>query len=92
LDDYFGLDVKVITYKTRKLAGNERSRGVPRDLFEFKVLVTQEVRALLEAGRKQDAALLREKVRQARLDAINLQRRQLSTKNGEALKQAESDI
>lgn len=87
LDTYFGLDVMVITHKTQKLKGNEASRGVPRDLFHFKVLVTTDTKNLLDLGRKQDAKLLREMARQKRLDLIKLgsgEKRPNSTKSVEA--------
>lgn len=86
LDEYFGIDVKVITWRKRKLEGNEASKGAKRDLYEFKIGVTGDTKNMLDAARKHEAAIMREKAREARLAAMNFAPRQMkapskSTKN-----------
>lgn len=55
LDRFFGLEVVVKVKGQRKLPGNTKSKNVPRDMFEFEVLVTKEVQALLKSKRAEDA-------------------------------------
>lgn len=77
LDDYFGIDVKVVVWRKRKLDGNEASNGVKRDLYEFKIGVTGDTKEMLDAARKHEASVLREKAREARLASINFTPRQI---------------
>lgn len=91
LDKYFGIDIKVITYKTRKLPGNDASKGVKRDLFEFKILVTPDTRNLLEAGRKAEAKALRQAAQDARVKMIAASTAATTKKNGGVRKETESD-
>ena len=72
LDFYIGFEVQVICVKTRKLPGNEASRGAPRDIWEFKVLVAPETKKALDVLRKQDAEKQRAWIRENRLKAMNI--------------------
>lgn len=81
LEEYFGLEVKVITYKTRKLPGNENSRGAPRDLWEFKYKLPPDSKRLLDNMRKLESDTLRKRVFEARMKTLT-SGPTVSTKNG----------
>lgn len=71
LDSYFGFEIKVLCFKTRKLPGNDASDNTPRDLWQFKVLLPPDTKRLLDSVRKKEADILRNRVREARLNQIN---------------------
>lgn len=60
LERFFGLEVAVIAVGSRKLPPNEASEGKPRDLWEFRTLVSPDVKQLLASRRKEDLAYLKE--------------------------------
>lgn len=91
LDRFFGLEVVVICTGSRKLPGNEKSKNVPRDLWEWKVLVAEDVEELLRSKRKEDMAHLRQIQAEAKRKAlaevatINAKRKELTQGNGNAI-------
>lgn len=60
LDRFFGFEVFVLVKGSRRLPGNESSNNMPRDLWEFKVLVSPETKKLLDSQRKENIAYLKE--------------------------------
>ncbi len=66
LERFEGLEVAVIAMSTRRLPGNEASENKPRDLWEFKTLVSPQVKALLVSRRQEDMAYLKEAQKVAR--------------------------
>lgn len=79
LHKYFGMDIKVVTWRKRKLDANEASKGVKRDLYEFKIGVDNTTKQILDGARKTEAKMLQTKAREARLNAINFTQKQLSS-------------
>lgn len=71
LEEYFGLEVKVITWKTRTLPGKESSRGVPRSLWEFKYKLPPDSKRLLDTMRKAESDNLRKRVFEARMISLS---------------------
>lgn len=75
LDRFFGFEVVVMVTGSRKLPGNKRSNGVPRDMWEFKVLVKPEIDALLKSRRAEDAkhvSLLQQAAKRKALEEVTL--------------------
>ena len=66
LERFEGLEVAVIAMSTRRLPGNEASEHKPRDLWEFKTMVSPQVKALLVSRRQEDMAYLKEAQKTAR--------------------------
>lgn len=51
LDDFFDLEACVMAVKKRKLPGNDASQGVKRDLWQWEVKATAEVRKQIASRR-----------------------------------------
>ncbi len=60
LDRFFGFEVFVQVTQTRKLPGNDQSDNVERDMWVFKVMVSPETKKLLDDGRRENIAYLKE--------------------------------
>jgi hypothetical protein len=58
LDTFFGIEVLLEVISERKLPGNEMSKGVPRDIFDWKVLVSPADKKMLRARRQEETAAL----------------------------------
>lgn len=70
LEKYFGLEITAIVVGARKLPGNEASVMIPRDLWEWKVMVSPETSKLLKSRRAEDMAFLKEAQRIAHRKAM----------------------
>lgn len=71
LERYFGFEVAVLCKSSRKLPPNEASEGKPRDLFEFKLMVSPNDSKLLASRRKEDQLYLKEAHERARKLALD---------------------
>ncbi len=60
LEDFIDIEACVMAETSRKLPGNEESKGVPRNLWGWNVRVTPESRVLIRARRQETASALRE--------------------------------
>lgn len=92
LNQFYGIEVRVVVYENRKLPGNEQSFNKPRDLWLFKVLVSPEDKKALADMRRAGAMQLREAAQQAKLNRLtvgtspNGQRKQLkNTESGSVI-------
>jgi len=85
LEQYIGVDVVVICTGSRKLPGNEASRNVPRDLWEWRVFVSKDVETLLRSRRtkeREQLRLLQQEARSKMLGEIaTIQARKLAEKS-----------
>lgn len=85
LEQYIGVDVVVLCTGSRKLPGNEASRNVPRDLWEWRVFVSQDVENLLRSRRaseREQLARLQQEARTKMLGEIaSINARRLAEKN-----------
>jgi hypothetical protein len=85
LEQYLGVDVVVICTGSRKLPGNEASRNVPRDLWEWRVFVSKEVETLLRSRRMQEREQLKRLQEEARgkmlAEIATIQARKLTEKS-----------
>jgi len=86
LEQYIGVDVVVICTGSRKLPGNEASRNVPRDLFEWRVFVSKDVENLLRSRRATEREHLKKLQEEARMKMLgeiaNINARKLAEKTG----------
>jgi hypothetical protein len=86
LEQYIGVDVVVLCVGSRKLPGNEASRNVPRDLFEWRVFVSKDVENLLRSRRAQEREQLAKLQQEARTKMLaeiaNINARKLAEKTG----------
>lgn len=86
LEQYIGVDVVVLCVGSRKLPGNEASRNVPRDLFEWRVFVSKDVENLLRSRRAQE----REQLAKLQQEARNKMLAEIATINAKKLAEKSS--
>lgn len=60
LDRYYDIEVYIQTTGRRKLPGNEASEGKPRDLWEWKLMVSKDDQKLLNARRADETKRLQQ--------------------------------
>jgi hypothetical protein len=70
LDRFLGFEITVICTGERELPGNERSEGVPRNIFDFDIYATKEVEAKLASQRSEDLQFVAKLQREAQRKAF----------------------
>ena len=85
LNEYLGFEIKVITFKSTKLPGNEESGGAKRDLWHFKILISPENKKALDEFRKLDAERQRVFIKEQRMKGLKAGNDQVKNGNTKAI-------
>ena len=70
LDRFAGFEVAGICRAVRDLPGNEKSKQMPRTIYDFDIFVAPKVHALLDSQRKEDMAFVAGLQREANRKAL----------------------
>lgn len=86
LEGFIGVEVVALCVGKRKLPGNEASRNVPRDLYEWRMLVAKEVEELMKGRRQKERDQLRKLQEEARgkmlAEIASIQAKKLAENSG----------